>query len=362
MLNIQCSFERHAILCVNAFPGFSLLPYFCLMRLSCIAILLFTSFLPPQQFRKIVINGTAQGTTYNITYYAPDSIITKHQADSLLNKIDSSLSIYKPYSLISQFNNSETGITIDNHFKTVVEISIAVCRDTKGIFDITILPIIQAWGFGTKPIDSLPVPAILRELKKCVSSKYISLRGNQLIKSKPCVKIDVNGIAQGYTVDVLASSIEEKGINNYIVELGGEIRVKGRKLPGNERMKIGIEAPAENEFATSGVQHIIELDSGAITTSGSYRKYYESQGKKITHIIDARTGYPAQNELISVTVYAKNAIIADAYDNALMVMGLKKALNFTEQRNDIAAHFIYRKENGTVADTASSRFYRLFRN
>jgi thiamine biosynthesis lipoprotein len=335
------------------------------MRLACatcIAILFLTSFLPPQQFRKIVINGTAQGTTYNITYYASDSIITKYQADSLLNKIDSSLSIYKPYSLISQFNISETGIIIDNHFKNVVERSIAVCRDTKGIFDITILPVIQAWGFGTKPIDSLPTPATIRSLKKCVGSKWISMQGDRLVKSKPCVKIDVNGIAQGYTVDVLALLLEQKGINNYIVELGGEIRVKGRKMPGNEKMKIGIEAPADHEFAISGVQLVIELDSGAITTSGSYRKYYESQGKKITHIIDARTGYPAQNELISVTVFAKNAIIADAYDNALMVMGLKKALNFTEKRNEIAAHFIYRMENGAVADTASSRFYELFRN
>lgn len=329
---------------------------------TCIAILLVTSFLPPQQFHKIVIKGTAQGTSYNITYYAPDSPITKLQTDSLLKKIDSSLSIYKPYSLISQFNNSETGITIDDHFKNVVEKSIEVCRDTKGIFDITILPIVQAWGFGTKPIDSLPGKTTISDLRKCVGSRFISLRGNQLVKSKPCVKIDVNGIAQGYTVDVLAALLEKKGINNYIVELGGEIRVKGKKMPGNERMKIGIEAPAENEYAVSGVQHIIETDSGAITTSGSYRKYYESQGKKITHIIDARTGYPAQNELISVTVFAKNAIIADAYDNALMAMGLKKALNFTEQRNDIAAHFIYRKENGTVADTASSRFYKLLKN
>jgi FAD:protein FMN transferase len=326
----------------------------------CLAIFL-PAFNPPQSLRKFTITGRAQGTTYAITYYATDSIVTKQQTDSLLNKIDSSLSIYKPYSLISQFNNSQTGIVIDDHFKNVVEKSLAVCRDTKGIFDITILPLIQAWGFGTKPIDSLPARATLRALKKCVNSKYLSLRGNQLKKSKPCVAIDVNGIAQGYTVDVLADLLESKGLINYIVELGGEIRVKGRKQPGNEKMRIGIEAPTENEFSPGTVQHIIELDSGAITTSGSYRKYYETQGKKITHIIDPRTAYPAQNELISVTVFAKNAIIADAYDNALMVMGLKKALNFVEKRNDIAAHFIYRKENGAVSDTASSQFYTLFR-
>lgn len=326
----------------------------------CIALFLFTSFHLPQPIRKFSINGTAQGTTYSVSYYSTDSTITKFQTDSLLNKIDSSLSIYKPYSLISQFNNSQTGITIDDHFKNVIIRAKEVCRDTKGIFDITVLPLVQAWGFGTKRIDSLPKPATIRTLKKCIGSKHISLAGNQLKKSKSCIKIDVNGIAQGYTVDLLASLLEINGITNYVVELGGEIRVKGRK-PGNEKMKIGIEAPTDNELTTGNMQHIIELENGAITTSGSYRKYYESEGKKITHIINPRTGYPAQNELISVTVYANNAITADAYDNALMVMGLKKALHFVEKRNDLAAHFIYRKENGEVADTASSQFYKLFK-
>ena len=124
-------------------------------------------------------------------------------------------------------------------------------------------------------------------------------------------------------------------------------------------MKIGIEAPGEDNFQLSMISKIIVTESGAITTSGSYRKFYESEGKKISHLIDPRTGYPARNELISVTVYAKDAITADAFDNALMVMGLQKALQFVEQRNDIAAHFIYRTPNGAVADTASSRFYKL---
>jgi thiamine biosynthesis lipoprotein len=330
------------------------------MRL--LLLFLFTAFLSSPPLQKHTITGHAQGTTYSITYYAASPAVSQYQTDSILNSIDSSLSIYKPYSLISQFNRAQTGILVDDHFKKVVEASLRVCRDTKGIFDITILPIIQAWGFGTQPIDSLPSPSTIHKLKKCVSSKYLRLERNRLTKTKPCVQLDVNGIAQGYSVDVLASFLEARGIHNYIVELGGEIRVKGRKSPGNEKMKIGIEAPPENGFARGRMQHIVELDSGAITTSGSYRKYYESQGKKISHIIDARTGYPAQNELISVTVYAQNALVADAYDNALMAMGLKKALIFTEQRNDIAAHFIFRRENGAVADTASSRFYKLLKH
>jgi thiamine biosynthesis lipoprotein len=160
-------------------------------------------------------------------------------------------------------------------------------------------------------------------------------------------------------VDVLAAFLETHGIKNYLVELGGEIRILGRKQPGNDKMKIGIEAPGEDELALSMMQKILPLDHGAITTSGSYRKFYESEGKKITHIIDPRTAYPVQNELISVTVYAPDAMTADAFDNALMVMGLQKGLQWVEKRKDLAAHFIYRTKTGAVADTASSRFYKL---
>ena len=169
----------------------------------------------------------------------------------------------------------------------------------------------------------------------------------------------MNGIAQGYSVDVIADFLEQHNITNYIVELGGELRVKGRKQPSGEKMKIGIESPTKNEFDDESLEGIVSIDSGAITTSGSYRKFYESKGKIITHLIDPTTGYPVQNELISVTVYAKDAITADAYDNALMLMGLKNGLKFIEQRKDIAAYFIYHKSNGEIADTASSQFYKL---
>jgi len=173
------------------------------------------------------------------------------------------------------------------------------------------------------------------------------------------VKLDPNGIAQGYTVDVIADFLEGNGIRNYLVEVGGELRVKGRKYPEDEPMKVGIELPGEDEFENSILQHVISIDSGAVTTSGSYRKFYESKGKKISHILDGKTGFPSQNELISVTVIAKDGITADAYDNALMAMGLSKALKFVEGRKDMSAHFIYKLKNGQIRDTASTEFYRF---
>lgn len=314
-----------------------------------------------EPIRAYRITGFAQGTTYQVTYYATDSLVKKDQVDSLLSVIDSSLSIYKAYSLISRFNQAESAINMDDHMTQVINKSIETYRQTEGIFDITVQPLVQAWGFGPKKIDKLPDSATIRALKQCVDSRFLSINGNRLSKTKPCVKIDVNGIAQGYSVDVVAAFLDKHHIANYIVEIGGEIRIKGHRQPGNEKMKIGIEAPGEDEFRLSLLQKIISIDSGAITTSGSYRKFYESAGKKISHIIDPRTGYSSQSELISVTVYAPDAITADAYDNALMVMGVRKALAFIEQRKEMAAYFIYRKPDGKIADTASSRFYTFIR-
>ncbi|MBI1341361.1 MAG: FAD:protein FMN transferase [Terrimonas sp.] len=305
------------------------------------------------------ISGTAQGTTYHVHYYANDSLVKKSQLDSILDRIDSSLSVYKPYSLISRFNRSDKGITMDDHFWIVLKKSLQTYRDTRGLFDITVAPLVQAWGFGVKRTDTLPGNKQLDQIKTCVGSRYLKVKNNFLRKTKPCVTLDMNGIAQGYSVDVLAEFLERNGIHDYIAELGGEIRVKGRRQPSGEKFRVGIESPAEDEFENHSIQKIIMMDQGAITTSGSYRKYYESDGRKITHLINPITGYPIQNEMISVTVYAKDAITADAFDNALMLMGLKDALQFTEAKKELAAYFIYKKADGTIADTASSQFYKL---
>jgi thiamine biosynthesis lipoprotein len=329
------------------------------MRYLCVLLVICTAFIHQPAWRKIQISGKAQGTTYHITWYAQDSTIGQLQIDSILARIDTSLSIYNPLSIISRFNDSASFVIMDAHMRTVIEKSIDTYRQTGGIFDITVEPLVQAWGFGPKKITGLPDSATIRALKKCVGSNNLVLKRTTLYKLKPGVKIDVNGIAQGYSVDVVANYLEAHGIRNYLVEIGGEIRVKGNKQPGGEKMKIGIEAPGNNDFELTMISRIVAVDSGAITTSGSYRKFYESEGKKISHLIDPRTGYPSQNELISVTVFARDAITADAYDNALMVMGLKNAIQFVEKRKDMAAHFIYRTSKGAVADTASSRFYKL---
>ena len=324
--------------------------------------LIFLSYRSYDPIKKISISGAAQGTSYHITYYATDSFIAKKSIDSILNKIDSSVSLYKDYSLINRFNNSAGGIIIDDHFNKIIIRALQISRDTKGLFDITVQPLVQAWGFGATPASSEPDAATIRSLLKCVGSGRLSLKDNFLSKKKQCIRIDLNGIAQGYSVDVLSDFISSTGIKNYIVELGGEIIVKGRRQPENSNMKIGVESPGTGDPEMPMLQKILSIDSGAVTTSGSYRKFHESKGRKITHLIDPRTGRSIQNELISVTVHAPDAITADGFDNALMVMGLKRALSFVEKRNDISAYFIYRDASGKIKDTASRKFYRLISN
>lgn len=325
-------------------------------------LLLFTSlsaFGPGVEFKKIQFNGAAQGTTYHITYYAADTLIRKTEVDSILDKIDSSLSLYKDYSLINQFNRSQDGLVVDEHFRTVVDKALDTYRQTQGLFDITVEPLTEAWGFGPQKMKGVPDSATIKGFLPCIDSRLLYWSGKKLMKRRPCVRLDANGIAQGYSVDVLAGFFEERGIQHYLIELGGELRVRGRKLPGGEKMSIGIEMPGDDPDL-SLIEKVIWIDKGAVTTSGNYRHYYESNGKKISHLMNPATGYPVQNELISVTIYAADAITADAYDNALMGMGLVKALAFVEKRKDMAAHFIYHRADGTVADTASKRFRNLF--
>ena len=316
--------------------------------------------LPGREVKKIYFSGRAQGTTYHITYYDADTLVSQKQIDSMLDILDNSLSIYNRNSLISRFNRALFSVRLDNHLLTVVRRSLEIYKDSKGVSDISIYPLMKIWGFGPDPGPGNPDAQTIRSARRCVGSDKIRLRGNRLIKDLPCVKIDVNGIAQGYSVDVIADFLGNRGIKNYLVEIGGELRIHGRKQPGDETMTVGIESPATNELSPESIQQVISIKEGALTTSGNYRNFHKQNGKTFSHLMDPKTGYPFQNELISVTVWAAKAMNADGYDNVLMGLGLKKALHFLMSRPQMQAYFIYRDKNGRVADTASSGFYKFF--
>ena len=308
---------------------------------------------PPEETR-FQINGYTQGTTYQISYYSVGEVITQAAIDRILAGIDSAMSMYVPYSQISQFNESNTGVAIDERFKAVIEKSFEIYQDTQGLFDITVGPLVDAWGFGPKAIASYPDSATIEGIKACVGSNLLQLKGNFLHKEKAGVHIDVNGIAQGYSVDVVADYLLEQGIKNFVVEIGGELRIEGKK-PDGSLMRIGIEGPASDDGEPM-IKHIVGLQGGAITTSGNYRKFRKNGSKKITHLIDPRTGYPLDNELISVTLYAPKAITADGYDNAVMAMHLPEALQFIDNHPTLEGYIIYHDQAGNVRDTMTTGF------
>jgi thiamine biosynthesis lipoprotein len=304
---------------------------------------------------KYLIEGYSQGTTYHVTYYAADSVVTQKQTDSLLARLDRSVSLYSPTSLICKFNRSAGGIMIDEPFRILVKKALEINRATYGLVDITVKPLVDAWGFGVKKPEHFPDAMQVKAILKNVGPDKIWLQGNFLHKKTPGVQIDLNGIAQGYAADLLANFLERHHIYNYVAEIGGELRIKGRN-PDGEAFKIGIEAIDGDDINPAPLRKIIEPGDGAVTTSGNYRKHLEAGGKQISHIMDPKTGYPTQDEMISVTVWAKDGITADGYDNGFIAMGLKRTLQFLQKRTDIGAYIIYHKPGGAIADTVTAGF------
>jgi thiamine biosynthesis lipoprotein len=292
----------------------------------------------------VKLEGNSQGTTYHITYLSDHAILYKKEIDSLLTDIDASMSTWIPNSIISRINNNEDNVIIDDYFKTVFKKSLEVSEKTEGNFDITVGPLVNSWGFGPTTKNSLDKTEV-DSLLQLVNYKMVSLRDNKIIKEKPAIKIDFNAIAQGYSVDVIADFLQSRGINNYLVELGGEIKAKGKK--GNEEWKVGIDQPSEKKGEERKLEAIINLNNQALATSGNYRKFYIEGNQKLSHIIDPKTGYPAKHNLLSTTVLADDGITADAYATAFMVMGLKRSIAFIEKNKslNLEVYFIY-DENG----------------
>ena len=315
-----------------------------------------------QHDRTIYVRGEAQGTTYNITYLAPENTNYKNEIDSLFKAVDQSLSTYVPGSIISRINRNDTGVVADKYFIDVFRKAQEISQQTNGAFDVTVAPIVNAWGFGfTKRarIDSATIDSLLR----FVGYQKIKLEGGAIVKTNPGMMLDFNAIAQGYTVDLLSSFLESKGINNYLVELGGEVRTKGKKNNG-EDWKIGIDQPNETYTEGRPLKAIVSLKNKALATSGNYRKFYVENGRKYAHIIDPHTGYPAKHNLLSATVIANDCMTADAFATAFMVMGLEKAKQFLSKDKQLGLEvfFIY-DEQGTwktyTSETLKERIEEL---
>ena len=304
-----------------------------------------TSCNPVSKGEYYQLQGFTQGTTYSINYQHASLSDLQEEIDSILRLFDSSLSSYESNSIISGINRNEPGVLTDSMFRTVFRESSRVYQVSGGAFDITLAPLINAWGFGPgqqQDVDSAMVDSLLQY----VGMDKVSLVGDQVYKTDPNVKLNVNAIAQGYSVDVVASYLEGLGCKNYMVEIGGEIRTRGMNPKGNF-WRIGVDRPEEgNMIPGKQLQVIISMHNRSLATSGNYRKFYEKDGVMITHSIDPATGFPKASNLLSVSILAEECMTADAYATACMVMGLEKAKVFVENEKGVDAYFIYGDEFG----------------
>ncbi len=317
------------------------------MKFIALALILL-AVLPACQTKKsdyVKISGFAQGTTYNITYENSESEDYSNAIDSLLKAFDRSLSIYDSTSIISRVNNNDPAVEVDDWFVEVYQKSDEVYSISGGALDITVGPVVKAWGFGDTPIakhDSSYIDSLLQ----FVGMEKVKLEGRKIVKKYPGVKIDVNAVAQGYSVDVVCDFFEQKGIRNYLVEIGGEVRGKGTNAKNNV-WRVGIDKPTDGNMTPGGeLQAIIELNNKSLTTAGNYRKFFVENGVKYGHTIDPKTGFPAKNTLLSATVVCDDAMTADAWDTAFMVLGLEKSKELLKTLPGIEVYFIYSNEQG----------------
>lgn len=304
-----------------------------------------TSCNPVSKGEYYSLQGFTQGTSYSLTYQHPTLSDIQEEIDSILRVFDSSLSSYDSTSIISAINRDEPGVLTDSMFRTVFRESSRVYQVSGGAFDITLAPLINAWGFGPgqqQDVDSAMVDSLLQY----VGMDKVSLVGDRVVKTDPHVMLNVNAIAQGYSVDVVAAYLGSLACKNYMVEIGGEIRTRGMNPKGNF-WRIGVDRPeVGNMIPGKQLQVIISMHNRSLATSGNYRKFYEKDGVMITHSIDPATGYPKASNLLSVSVLTDQCMTADAYATACMVMGLEKAKIFVEKQKGVDAYFIYSDEFG----------------
>ena len=295
------------------------------------------------------IRGEAQGTTYGITYIAHKPI-EKTAVDSILKVIDLSMSTYIDNSLITNINKGEH-LPIDSHFEKVLSASMDIYSESEGIFDPSIGQLINAWGFGKKENHTPPTQKQIDSLLALTGMDkvhYIDTpRGAFIRKDNPNIQLNFNAIAQGYTSDVIAEYFLSKQISNFIVEVGGELVIHGRNTLKNKPWRIGIDNPLQKPDEDREIVATVELTDCGLATSGNYRKLWRDSltGQKYVHTINPKTGLPQPSNLLSATVIAPSAMLADGYATTLMALGgIEKAKDFLVQHKELKAVLLYSDE------------------
>ena len=298
-----------------------------------------------QEVKNTKVSGHVFGTSYSVTYYSESKLNFENQFDSLFYVINRSLSTYQVNSIISKVNRNER-VLVDEHFIKVLDASHKIFENTNGAFDPTIGVLVNAWDFGPdqkiEQLDSLKIDSLMQ----FVGLNKVNRINNIVFRPKETF-LDFNAIAKGYGVDVITNFLESQNIENYLVEIGGEIRVKGNNKETQNVWKVGIDTP--NYEGVQKPLKVISLHNESMATSGTYRKFkVDENGNRYSHIIDTETGYPSKTNLLSISVIAKDCMTADAYATAFKTMGIEKVTDFLIDHPELKVFLIFENEKNEL--------------
>ena len=316
------------------------LPFLTLLVIGTILIIRHQQKMPYQKSTDFIF-----GTSYSVIYQC-DSDLSQSIKNELM-KVDRSLSPFNEHSVITAVNNNQE-VVLDNMFQEVFQKAMAISRETDGAFDITVAPLVNAWGFGFKN-GTQPDRRQVDSLREMIGYEKLSLVNGKVQKKDPRMMLDCSAIAKGYGTDMVARLLKERGVQNYMVEIGGEIVTKGvnaQRVP----WKIGVTKPDDDSLSVGNeLQTILNVTDKAMATSGNYRRFYYKGGKRFAHTIDPKTGYPVQHNILSATVLADDCATADAYATSFMVMGMEGAKRVLERHPELMAYLIYDDGHGKNA-------------
>ena len=323
------------------------LPFLALLVVGTVLIIRHQHALP-YQYNK----GMVFGTFYSITYQNDRDLQNEIEAE--MNKVDYALSMFNEKSVISRVNQEQITY-IDNSdegrmFKEVYNLAMKISKETEGAFDITVAPLVNAWGFGFKE-NAFPGEHTIDSLMEIVGYQKQSFfkdeNGEGIRKNDNRMMFDCSAIAKGYATDVVARLLEKNGVENYMVEIGGEVVTRGIN-PKRVPWKIGVNKPLDDSLSRGEIQTVLNVTDRAMATSGNYRNFYYHGGQKYAHTMDPRTGRPVQHTLLSATVLTDNCATADAYATSFMVMGMDRAKQFLEKHPELLVYFIFAKPDGQM--------------
>ena len=310
--------------------------------------------------------GKTMGTTYSVKYADPENRNFQTKIDSALVALNQEVSTYIPSSVISQFNQSATGLPITGalsnkgHFAKNLALSLQYSKETQGAFQPTLMPLVNYWGLGYTEKRAITTvdSAVVDSLMQYVGLDKIQLKPDRYSKTAAGVQLDFSAIAKGYGVDLLADMLRDAGIKNYYIEIGGETRAQGLS-PRGDAWKVGISVPNPDAWVNEFIS-ITPLEDRALATSGNYRNYYDVEGEKYGHTINPFTGFPEKNNLLSASVFAPTCAEADAYATAFMVMGFESAMEKVKELAQVEAYFVVGNADGSMQTYFSDGLAGIF--